>query len=85
MFFTDFSCVNLMVFDDCHVAVEPGSLYAEIVSLLKNSQHYDDVRIFGMTSSIIGGLLEEPEELEKRISQLETVLCARGKHKLNQC
>ena len=74
----EFAGISLIVFDNCHVAVEPMSPYAEIVSMLRDSPYYEHVRIFGMTSSIIGGLLEEPEQLEMRISQLETVLCARG-------
>lgn len=74
----DLGDISLIVLDDCHVAVDANSSYSQIVSMLNASQQSNDVRIFGMTSSIIGGLLEEPEELEIRITQLEHVLNARG-------
>ncbi|XP_067939894.1 endoribonuclease Dicer-like, partial [Watersipora subatra] len=71
-----FQQINLVVFDECHVAVEPDSPYAALVSLLKNSLYFDSVRLFGITSSIIGDYLEQPAELEWKISQLESVLAS---------
>ena len=76
--FVDFDQINLILFDECHVAIEPGSAYAALVDLLKQSTNFEDVRLFGMTSSIIGNLVEQPDELEKKINQLESVLAATG-------
>ena len=58
--------------------MEPDSSYAPIVALLRDSPHFDSVRLFGMTSSLIGGLFEEPEVLEEKIYQLESVLASTG-------
>lgn len=70
--------VNLVVFDECHHAVKNHD-YVQIMRLFEpHIKAGDEVpRILGLTASLIPSKCK-PGEIEKKIKELEKILCARS-------
>ncbi|XP_037096546.1 endoribonuclease Dicer isoform X1 [Syngnathus acus] len=64
------SKINLVVFDDCHLAITEHP-YCEIMKLFDGSSC--NPRILGLTASILNGKCD-PSDLERKIQSLERVL-----------
>uniref|UniRef100_A0A8D3E7D4 ribonuclease III n=1 Tax=Scophthalmus maximus TaxID=52904 RepID=A0A8D3E7D4_SCOMX len=64
------SKINLVVFDDCHLAITDHP-YCEIMKLFEGSSC--SPRILGLTASILNGKCD-PSELEQKIQNLENIL-----------
>ncbi|XP_068616111.1 endoribonuclease Dicer-like, partial [Brachionichthys hirsutus] len=64
------SKINLLVFDDCHLAVTDHP-YCEIMKLFEGCSCTP--RILGLTASILNGKCD-PSELEQKIQNLERIL-----------
>ncbi|XP_056281809.1 endoribonuclease Dicer [Pseudoliparis swirei] len=67
------SKVNLVVFDDCHLAITDHP-YCDIMKLFEGSPGSPgSPRILGLTASILNGKCD-PSELEHKIQNLESIL-----------
>ncbi|KAM9355599.1 endoribonuclease Dicer isoform 2-T2 [Pholidichthys leucotaenia] len=64
------SKINLVVFDDCHLAITDHP-YCEIMKLFEGSSC--SPRVLGLTASILNGKCD-PSELEHKIQNLESIL-----------
>uniref|UniRef100_A0A3B4XV80 ribonuclease III n=1 Tax=Seriola lalandi dorsalis TaxID=1841481 RepID=A0A3B4XV80_SERLL len=64
------SKINLVVFDDCHLAITDHP-YCEIMKLFEGCS--SGPRILGLTASILNGKCD-PSELEQKIQNLERIL-----------
>ncbi|XP_034432990.1 endoribonuclease Dicer isoform X1 [Hippoglossus hippoglossus] len=64
------SKLNLVVFDDCHLAITDHP-YCEIMKLFEGCSC--SPRILGLTASLLNGKCD-PSELEQKIQNLETIL-----------
>ncbi|XP_047466582.1 endoribonuclease Dicer [Mugil cephalus] len=64
------SKINLVVFDDCHLAIT-NHPYCEIMKLFEGSS--SGPRVLGLTASILNGKCD-PSELEQKIQNLERIL-----------
>uniref|UniRef100_A0A3B3Q906 ribonuclease III n=1 Tax=Paramormyrops kingsleyae TaxID=1676925 RepID=A0A3B3Q906_9TELE len=64
------SKVNLLVFDECHLAIVDHP-YQEIMTICESNS--DCPRILGLTASILNGKCD-PSELEEKIQNLEKIL-----------
>ncbi|XP_076027624.1 endoribonuclease Dicer [Genypterus blacodes] len=64
------SKINLVVFDDCHLAITDHP-YREIMKLFEGSSC--SPRVLGLTASILNGKCD-PSELEHKIQNLERIL-----------
>uniref|UniRef100_A0A671XE87 ribonuclease III n=1 Tax=Sparus aurata TaxID=8175 RepID=A0A671XE87_SPAAU len=64
------SKINLVVFDDCHLAITDHP-YCEIMKLFEGCS--GSPRVLGLTASILNGKCD-PSELEQKIQNLERIL-----------
>ncbi|CAM9318950.1 unnamed protein product [Lampetra planeri] len=64
------SKINLVVFDDCHLAITDHP-YCEIMKLFEDCSY--GPRVLGLTASILNGKCD-PSELEQKILNLERIL-----------
>ena len=72
--FINISRVNLLIFDECHHAVKKDP-YVQIMTFY-NDCPSQRPKILGLTASIISGKCK-PDQLERKIRDLESVLCCR--------
>lgn len=74
--FINISRVNLLIFDECHHAVKKDP-YVEIMKFYNGCRDVNErPKILGLSASIISGKCH-PDQLERKIRDLETVLCSR--------
>jgi endoribonuclease Dicer len=75
-----FKHINLVVFDDCHLAARPGQRYAEIVDILCSSKcklnSSESPLILGLTTSILEDILT-PTDLNQHLTNIEKSLRSR--------
>ncbi len=67
------SQTNLLVFDECHLAVDDHA-YVDIMNSYHNTAVDSHPRVLGLTSSILTGKCMTPEALEQNLCNLEKCL-----------
>ncbi|XP_067682625.1 endoribonuclease Dicer-like [Haliotis asinina] len=75
--FLPLSSLNLVIFDDCHLAVGDHH-YVHIMDHLSPSSDEEQPQILGLTAAILGSRCNDPSELRNAITSLEAMLHSRA-------
>ncbi|XP_048244529.1 serine-rich adhesin for platelets-like isoform X2 [Haliotis rufescens] len=75
--FLPLSSLNLVIFDDCHLAVGDHH-YVHIMEHLSPASGEEQPQILGLTAAILGSRCNDPYELRNAITSLEAMLHSRA-------